>query len=532
MSVTPLNPRITVVGPRHWAHEVVLTREALAFLVQLSSFAPRIRQLLAERGLRQQALESGAGLDVAAETAPVRQASWAVAPVPAVLANRTVQVVGPAEPKAILDGLNSGASVFVADLEDASAPTFDTIIRSQLHLREAVAGTLNYIAPETGKAFALCEEPAQLCVRPRGLHLLEPHLCVDGQPLPAALVDFGLFFFHNAGALLAKGAVPFVELAKLESHREAQLWNEIFVFAQEALGMARGTLRATVIIETVTAAFAPQEILHALREHAVGLSLGRANYLARLVQAHGADRTRILPDRSQLLGEQPFLRALSRLLVETCHAHGAHALAPLASQLPIRSDAVAHACALEKLRADLRCDVADGFDGCAVAHAALVPVARAVFSADRPEAQPPRPTTAQELLARPVGAVTEAGVRQAIRVGVQVLEAWLSGQGCIALEGQREDASTAELCRALLWQWLSHGAALEDGRVIDAALFRKLMAEELLKLEKGVQGRRHGPGRLAIAAGLFDRLATAPRFEPFLTLSAYELLLAATEQAA
>jgi malate synthase len=532
MSVTPLNPRSSVTGPRRAAHVLVLSREALSFLEQLARFIPRIQALLAERKARQVELDAGTRLEFLAETRSIRESDWSIDPLPAELSARRVEISGPTEPKAMIDALNSGADVFTADLEDATAPTWDNVIGGQLNLRDAVAGTLNHIANGTGKSSALEEKTALLCVRPRALHQVEQHLRIDGAPMPAALVDFGLFFFHNVRPLLAQGTRVFLALAKLESRLEARLWNDIFVFSEEALGVPHGTIRATAIIETLPAAFEMDEILFELRTHAAGLGFGRLNYLASFIQQHSADAAGLMPDLAQVNGDQPFLSACAQQLIDTCHRRAAPAMGELSTRAPVKGDPAASEAGRETVRACLKLQAAQGFDGTGVAHPALVPVARELFFGSNQLPRHADPVTAQALLAAPSGTRTEAGLRQSLRVGVQVLEAWLCGEGRIALEDHLHDVAAAELARAQLWQWIRHGAVLADGRTVDAPLFRALMAEELLRLEKQQGAHRSTRCRLALAAGLFDRLVTSARFDGALTRPGYELLLAATEQAA
>jgi len=539
MDARTVAQRVTVVGPVRSGYETVLTDEALVFLGGLAKFAPRVRELLERRVTRQAELDQGAKLDFLPETANVRASNWIIDPVPADLRDRRVEITGPVDRKMIINALNSGAKVFMADFEDSNAPSWENVIGGQLNLRDAVNRTIRYIAPDTGKSYALEDNVATLVVRPRGWHLIEKHiLAPDGRPMPAALVDFGLYFFHNAKQLLAMGTAPYFYLPKLESHLEARLWNDVFLHAQEALGIPAGTIKATVLIETLPAAFEMDEILHELRQHAAGLNCGRWDYMFSFIKKLAHDPARILPDRAQVTMEQHFLRSYSQLLIQTCHRRGAHAMGGMAAYIPVKGDPEANARALEKVRQDKLREVTDGHDGTWVAHPGLVPVAQQIFDAHmkgpnqldvkREDVH----VTAEDLLRLPIGTRTEAGLRSNIRVGVRYLEAWLGGQGCVPLYNLMEDAATAEISRAQVWQWVKHRATLEDGARVDVALFRRALGEELLRIEQEVGKERYAHGRFPQAAGLFDLLVTHDRFEEFLTLPAYEVLLASTERAA
>ncbi|MBS2026806.1 MAG: malate synthase A [Deltaproteobacteria bacterium] len=531
--------RVTIVGPLRPGFDTVLTNDALAFLGGLAQFAPRVRELLERRVTRQAELDKGAKLDFLPETASIRSQDWTIDPVPADLRDRRVEITGPVDRKMIINALNSGAKVFMADFEDSNAPSWENVIGGQLNLRDAVNRSIRYIAPDTGKSYALEDHVATLVVRPRGWHLIEKHLhAPDGRPMPAALVDFGLYFFHNAKALLAMGTGPYFYLPKLESHLEARLWNDVFVHAQQALGLPAGTIKATVLIETLPAAFEMDEILYELRQHAAGLNCGRWDYMFSFIKKLAADPARILPDRAQVTMEQHFLRSYSQLLIQTCHRRGAHAMGGMAAYIPVKGDPEANARALEKVRQDKLREVKDGHDGTWVAHPGLVPVAQAIFDehmkgenqleVKREDVH----VTAEDLLRLPIGTRTEAGLRSNIRVGVRYLEAWLGGQGCVPLYNLMEDAATAEISRAQVWQWVKHRATLEDGQRVDVALFRRALSEELLRIEQEVGKERYAHGRFPLAAGIFDQLVTHDRFEEFLTLPAYEVLLASTERAA
>jgi malate synthase len=449
-----------------------------------------------------------------------------VAPAPADFDDRRVEITGPAEPKMMINALNSGARVFMADLEDALSPTWANVVGGQAALIDAVRGTLAFDSPE-GKTYRLGDKIAQLVVRPRGWHLVESHVMVDEVPISAALFDAGLYLFHNAAERVARGSGPYLYLPKLESHHEARLWNEVFIHAQEALGIPRGTIRATVLIETILAAFEMDEILHELREHAAGLNAGRWDYLFSCIKRFRGPDVPVLPDRAQLTMTQPFMRAYTELLVRTCHRRGAHAIGGMAAFIPSRRDAEVNATAMARVREDKERESGDGFDGTWVAHPDLVPLAIEIFDGvlgDRPN-QKDRlrddvAVTADQLRDfRIEGAtITEAGYRANVSIALQYLDAWLGGNGAAAINNLMEDAATAEISRSLLWQWRTSGARLDDGREASEELYRAIRDEELAGLG--------GPakGRLGDAADLLDKLVLADEFPEFLTLPAYSLL--------
>lgn len=527
-------PGVDVLAPTDPAHRAILTPEALAFVAELArGFTDRRDDLLARRRARQAELDAGATLDFLPETADIRASDWTAAPLPADLLDRRVEITGPVDRKMIINALNSGANVFMADFEDASAPTWANMLDGQANLRDAVRRTIDFTHPKTGKRYRLVDDPATLMVRPRGWHLDERHLEVDGRPVPAGLFDFGLFFFHNARALVERGSGPYVYLPKLESHREARLWNDIFLRAQALVGLPKGTIKATVLIETLPAAFEMDEILHALREHAAGLNCGRWDYIFSYIKTHRADPERVLPDRSAVGMTQPFMAAYTRRVVQVCHRRGVHAMGGMAAQIPIKGDPEANDRALAAVKADKTREVKGGHDGTWVAHPALVPLAREVFDAhmkgpnqiDRP--LPEGEVTAAALLEPPKGPRTEAGLRQNVRVGVQYIEAWLRGQGCVPLYHLMEDAATAEISRTQVWQWITHRARLDDGSVVDAKRVSAVLADELATLRDTLGPDRFDGGRFADAARLFEVLATGAELTEFLTVPAYEYLLAA-----
>ena len=511
--------------------DAILTPEAQAFVADLvRTFAPRITELLARRREVQARLDAGWRFDFLPETQAIRDAAWMGASIASGLVDRRVEITGPVDRKMIINALNSGASVFMADCEDSNAPSWSNVIEGQINLRDAVRGTISHVDPTSGKAYALGSKRATLLVRPRGLHLREKHFVVDGIAAPGSLFDFGLFFFHNAKAQIAAGSGPYFYLPKLESHEEARLWNDVFVRAQDALGVPQGTIRATVLIETLPAAFEMDEILYELRAHSAGLNCGRWDYIFSFIKKLHNDPAAVLPDRAQVTMMQPFLRAYTQLLVKTCHRRNVHAMGGMAAQIPIKGDPAANDAAMAKVRADKLREVTDGHDGTWVAHPALVPIAREIFDAHMPgpnQIENKRDdvrTVAADLLRVPVGTRTREGLGQNIRVGVQYLEAWLRGLGCVPLYNLMEDAATAEISRSQVWQWIHHSATLDDGLVLTAARFRAILASEMAELRASLPAERFEQGRFDEAIALFERLSTADEFEEFLTLPAYEIL--------
>ncbi len=509
----------------------VLTPPALAFVANLERrFGGRRRELLARRRERQRQLDDGWTPEFLAETASVRAGEWTVAPIPPDLTDRRVEITGPVDRKMVINALNSGASVFMADFEDSCSPTWRNLIEGQRNLTDAIERTIEFVAPETGKVYRLNERVATLMVRPRGWHLEEKHMLVDGEPVSASLFDFGLFFFHNAGRLLARGTAPYFYLPKMESHAEARLWNDVFRAAQDDLGIPTGTVRATVLIETILAAFEMDEILWELREHSAGLNCGRWDYIFSFIKKFRARPGFVLPDRSLVTMTRHFLASYSREVIRTCHRRGAHAMGGMAAQIPIKSDPAANALAMEKVAEDKRREVAAGHDGTWVAHPGLVPLARQIFDAGMPGPhQIGRPLgeeriAAADLLRVPAGPVTEKGLRQNVNVGILYLEAWLRGLGCVPLYNLMEDAATAEISRTQIWQWLRHDARLEDGRPV-RALYAAVRDEELAGIRRQVGEDGWSAGRFEPAAAIFDRLATSDSLEDFLTIPAYEELL-------
>ncbi|MBW3629529.1 MAG: malate synthase A [Gemmatimonadetes bacterium] len=525
---------VEVFGPRTVNIDRVLTPEALEFLATLQrTFGPQRQRLLAKRVERQRDLDAGARPDFLPETRSVREGDWKVAPAPADLQDRRVEITGPVDRKMIINALNSGVKVFMADLEDATSPTWENVVEGQWNLQEAVRRTLSFNGPE-GKSYRLADELATLVVRPRGWHLPENHLHVDGEPISASLFDFGLYFFHNAREALDRGTGPYFYLPKLESHLEARLWNDVFVHAQEALGVPRGSIRATVLIETILAAFEMEEILYELREHMAGLNAGRWDYIFSMIKKFSSQRDFVLPDRAQITMAVPFMRAYAELLVRSCHTRGAHAIGGMAAFIPNRRDPEITTRALQKVSEDKNREASQGFDGTWIAHPDLAPIARTEFDrvlGDRPH-QKDRlredlRVSGDQLLDVRIegGKITEAGLLNNISVALQYLEAWLGGLGAVAIYNLMEDAATAEISRAQLWQWVRLGATIDDGTAVDAARYRAIREEE----EARLAAAGHDAGRLRAASALLDELVLSETFIEFLTIPAYEQL---TRQAA
>ena len=517
--------------------DAILTPDALAFVVELvRKFRPRVAELLAKRAARQADFDAGKAPDFLPETADVRAGDWRCAPVPEVIADRRVEITGPVDRKMIINALNSGASVFMADFEDATTPTWQNLVEGQQNLRDAVRRTISFEQPGATpdappKKYALKDQTAVLFVRPRGWHLPEKHLLVDGEAVPGALVDFGLFFFHNAKEQIARGAGPFFYLPKMESHLEARLWNDVFVFAQDRLGIPRGTIKATCLIETLPGAFEMNELLHELLNHSAGLNCGRWDDIFSFIKKRANDASAILPDCGEVPMDKASLDAYVTLLIETCHRRGVHAMGGMAAQIPIKSDPAKNEQALAKVRADKLREVTKGHDGTWVAHPGLVPVAKAIFDEHMPaknqlgaHASGGSAIGREDLLRPHQGKRTDAGLRHNIRVGVQYLEAWLRGQGCVPIYDLMEDAATAEISRAQVWQWVHHGAPLDDGSVVSRERFERTVSEEMKRIEDEVGKDRFAAGKFDEACALFVRLSLAPRFEEFLTLPAYDIV--------
>jgi malate synthase len=520
---------VRIVAPAVAGSDQILNAQAIDFIVGLERrFRPDIKRLLAARQERQKRIDGGERPDFLPETVNIRNGDWTVAPVPADLRDRRVEITGPTDRKMVINALNSGASCFMADFEDANSPTWANLIEGQINLRDAVARTIAFKDPTTQKQYRLNPQTAVLIVRPRGWHMPERHVAVDGEPMAGALFDFGLYFFHNARPLIRNGSGPYFYLPKLQSHLEARLWNEIFLHAQRAFGLPRGTIKATVLIEHVLAAFEMDEILYELRDHAAGLNAGRWDYIFSFIKTFRNERGKVLPDRAKVTMTTHFLRSYSQLLIKTCHRREVHAMGGMAAQIPIKDNARANDEAMSKVRQDKEREAGDGHDGTWVAHPGLVQIARDAFDKAMPQQnQIARKrqdvhVAAADLLQVPQGTKTEAGLRQNLAVGIGYIEAWLRGQGCVPLFNLMEDAATAEISRAQIWQWLKYRSRLEDGRIVTPELCRQVIQEEVAKLRAGRAAGQ--PDKFDAAAALFDRLIEAPECPEFLTLPAYAML--------
>jgi malate synthase len=508
----------------------ILTFDALSFLIKLHrSFDARRRELLDRRSARQRRLDGGKLPGFLPETQAIREAEWKVAPVGADLQDRRVEITGPTDRKMVINALNSGANMFMADFEDSSTPTWDNQVQGQINIRDAVRGAITFTSPE-GKQYRLNDKTATLLVRPRGWHLTEKHLLVDGQPMSGSLFDFGLYFFHNAKAHLAKGSGTYFYLPKLESHLEARLWNDAFVLAQGELGVPQGTVKATVLIETILAAFEMDEILYELRNHSAGLNCGRWDYIFSCIKKFRNRPGFILADRALVTMTSPFMRAYSLLLIKTCHRRGAFAMGGMAAQIPIKNDPAANEQAIAKVRADKEREASDGHDGTWVAHPGLVALAKEAF--DKVMKGPNQigrqrddvKTKAADLLDfQPHQPITENGLRLNINIGIQYLGSWLAGTGCVPIFNLMEDAATAEISRAQIWNWIrSPLGVLDDGRKVTRELFQELLPQELAKVRQILGEQQYATGKYEEAAGMFEQLTLDDNFVDFLTLPAYD----------
>ncbi|MBI0580306.1 malate synthase A [Neobacillus cucumis] len=523
---------IEVVGVINPQYDEVLTSDALNFIEELErKFGERRVELLQYRKKRQKEIDNGKLPDFLPETKHIRNGDWTIAPLPQDLQDRRVEITGPTDRKMVINALNSDAKVFMADFEDATSPTWKNIVEGQINLRDAVNRTISFENPN-GKKYTLNEKTAVLLVRPRGLHLEEKNVLLDGKPISGSLFDFGLYFFHNVNNLLAIGTGPYFYLPKLESHLEARLWNDVFVFAQDKLGVPQGTIKATVLIETILAAFEMNEILYELKEHSAGLNCGRWDYIFSYLKKLRNQKDVILPDRSQVTMTVPFMRSYSLLTIQTCHRRKAPAMGGMAAQIPIRNNPQANEEAFAKVRADKEREARDGHDGTWVAHPGLVPVALEVFNREMPESnqintqkQQHITVTAQDLLEVPNGTITEEGVRVNINVGIQYVASWLDGKGAAPIHNLMEDAATAEISRAQLWQWIRHPkGVLTDGRKVTTQLYQSFKVEELEKIKQEIGAETYKNGRFAEASELFDQMIQNDEFAEFLTLPGYELL--------
>jgi malate synthase len=532
MNVPRYGPGIEVTAEVTPEFAQVLTPEALAFAARLSrAFGARRTELLARRVARQVQFDAGEMPDFLAETREIREGDWTCAAVPADIADRRVEITGPVDRKMIINALNSGANVFMADFEDANTPLWSNNVQGQLNLRDAIRRRIDYVSPE-GKAYKLGERTATLFVRPRGLHLPEKHVIVDGEPIAGAIFDFALYFFHNAKELLARGSGPYFYLPKLESHLEARLWNDIFVMAQDDLGIPRGTIKATVLIETILAAFEMDEILHELRQHSAGLNAGRWDYIFSCIKKFRSNRDFCLADRALVTMTTHFMKSYAELLVKTCHRRNVHAMGGMAAQIPVKNDEAANTAAFAKVKADKEREATQGHDGTWVAHPGLVPVAREAFDRLMPEKNQiatkkrddVRVSAGDLLRFEPERPITEGGLRLNINVAIQYIGAWLAGQGAVPIFNLMEDAATAEISRSQVWQWIrSPKGKLDDGRKVTKELVATMIPEELAKI-RTLLGDAYGEGRYDEASRIFSNLVESDTFVEFLTLPAYELL--------
>ncbi|HSP88252.1 MAG TPA: malate synthase A [Ignavibacteriaceae bacterium] len=510
----------------------ILTPDAIQFISKLHHlFNPRRKELLRKRDKRQEEIDSGIMPNFLEETRSIRESDWTVAKLPDDLLDRRVEITGPVERKMIINALNSGANVFMADFEDSNSPTWENVIEGQVNLKDAVEETISYINPETGKLYKLNEKTAVLMVRPRGWHLEEKHFLIDEENISASLFDFGLYFFHNVQNLINKGTSPYFYLPKMESHLEARLWNDVFVFAQQELGIPNGTIKATVLIETILAAFEMDEILYELKDHSAGLNCGRWDYIFSFIKKFKNHPMFILPDRAQVTMTSHFMHSYSLLLIKTCHKRNVHAMGGMAAQIPIKNNPEANKAAMEKVKLDKEREAKDGHDGTWVAHPGLVPIAKEIFNEFMPEQNQINNkredvnVSAEALLSLPVGTITLEGLKTNIDVGIQYIEAWLRGNGCVPIYNLMEDAATAEISRTQVWQWLNNrNSALEDGSKISDELYSSILAEQIDKIRETVGEEIFSRGSYSLAAEIFDSLVREKKFTEFLTLKAYEYI--------
>ncbi|HVJ50951.1 MAG TPA: malate synthase A [Aliidongia sp.] len=520
-------------GPSQPGYDTILTSEALAFVVNLHrKFNAERLRLLAHRKEVQAKLDAGELPQFPSDSQEIRTGDWTVAPLPKDILDRRTEITGPVDRKMIINALNSGASVFMADFEDSTTPSWSNLIEGQINLRDAIKGTIDFTDPTSGKAYKLNDKIAVLFVRPRGWHLPEVHVVVDGEPMSGSLFDFGLYVFHNAKTLMGKGTAPYFYLPKMESRYEARLWNEVFLEAQKALGIPAGTIKATVLIETILATFEMDEILWELKQHSAGLNCGRWDYIFSFIKKFRNQPWAVLPDRAQVTMTTHFLRAYSQLVIKTCHRRNVHAMGGMAAQIPIKNDPAANDAAMAKVKADKEREASDGHDGTWVAHPGLVPIAKEVFDRLMPGAnqidkkRDDVHVTAADLVKIPEGTKTEAGLRQNIAVGIGYIEAWLRGIGCVPLFHLMEDAATAEISRAQVWQQRKHKAKLDDGRLVDSPLIRAVLDDEIGKIKQSLGESGWSKFRYDDASKLFLHLVESDQFEEFLTLPAYKMVTA------
>ena len=526
-----LESTLQVTGTLTPAFEEILSPGALAFVEKLESeFGERRKNLLIKRVNRQKEIDGGMLPHFLPETKHVRNSDWSISPVKDDLQDRRVEITGPVDRKMIINALNSGVKVFMADFEDSNAPTWNNVLNGQINLRDANHQTISFENPVSGKQYSLNENTATLMVRPRGWHLEEKNVLLNGKSISASIFDFGLYFYHNAQTLLQNGTAPYFYLPKLESHLEARLWNDIFVMSQDELGIPQGSIKATVLIETILAAFEMDEILYELREHSAGLNCGRWDYIFSFIKKFRNHADFVLPNRAEITMERHFLKSYVNLLIQTCHKRGAHAMGGMAAQIPIKNNDDANQKALDKVQADKEREANAGHDGTWVAHPGLAQIALNAFDSVMPNAnqldvkRTDVVVTAEDLLKVPTGVITEEGVRENIRVGVQYVESWLRGNGCVPLYNLMEDAATAEIGRAQLWQWIKHNAILDDGRTISMELYTSLLENEMNKLQIQLGDELFTSGKFELATTLFTDMVQKDEFDEFLTLPAYQYI--------
>ncbi|HBQ80780.1 MAG TPA: malate synthase A [Erwinia persicina] len=531
MTQQTISSELAFQRPSGQAEQQILTEEAVNFLSELVvKFTPRRDHLLAERKRVQQQIDAGKLPDFISETDSIKKADWKIRGIPADLQNRRVEITGPVDRKMVINALNANVNVFMADFEDSLAPSWDKVIAGQINLRDAINGTISYTS-EAGKIYQLKPDPAVLICRVRGLHLPEKHVTWRDEPIPGSLFDFALYFFHNVDALLAKGSGPYFYLPKTQSYQEAAWWSDVFSYAEDRFDLPRGTIKATLLIETLPAVFQMDEILWHLRDHIVGLNCGRWDYIFSYIKTLKNHPDRVLPDRQSVTMDQGFLNAYSTLLIKTCHRRGAFAMGGMAAFIPDK-DAERNQWVLDKVQADKQREAANGHDGTWIAHPGLADTVMTIFNevlGDRPNQlhvlrEQDTPVTAEQLLAPCAGERTENGMRANIRVAVQYIEAWISGNGCVPIYGLMEDAATAEISRTSIWQWIRHGKTLQSGEGVTEALFRKMLREEMQVIRQELGDTRFNGGRFAEAAALMERITTEPELVEFLTLPGYRLL--------
>ncbi|GGL60157.1 malate synthase A [Sporolactobacillus putidus] len=524
---------IKVTGPMRPEYDTILTQEALRFIDRLErTFGQRRIELLNKRNARQKDFDRGERPDFLEETRKIREGNWQIAPLPKDLLDRRVEITGPAsDRKMVINALNSGAKFFMADLEDAMSPSWDNVIQAQINLRDAIRKTISFVN-EKGKRYQLKDNCSGLMARPRGWHMIEKNVRINEVPVSGSLLDFGLFFFHNVRQLIENGTAPYYYLPKLESHLEARLWNDVFAYSEQYAGIPNGTIKATVLLETIPAAFEMDEILYELRDHSAGLNCGRWDYIFSYIKKFRNQKDIILPDRSEVTMTVPFMRAYALLAIKTCHRRKAPAIGGMAAQIPVKGNDKLNEEAFAKVEADKQREANDGHDGTWVAHPGLVPVALKIFDRDMPEPNQIEKKslediriTAEQLLAVPVGHITESGVRENISVGIQYIASWLRGNGAAPINHLMEDAATAEISRAQMWQWIRHPkGVLEDGRKVTVELYKQIRAEEMQKLKQQFGETGFVSGKFEEAAGLFDELTLSDDFADFLTLPGYARL--------